>query len=335
MRALTFRAPGEIEVSQRPDPGIRQSTDAVVEVELAGICGSDLHPYEGREACRPGVIPGHEAVGVVVGRGSDVEGFEVGDRVIVPFTTSCGNCAPCRRGLTARCEHGQLFGWAHPSDRSLGLDGCQAEYVRVPHATGTLVSADGIPDRAALLLCDNLPTSSEALERARPADSLGVVGLGSVGLGVVALAVGRGIGAVVAFDRVDRRLELAVALGAMAGSDENLGSIAAVVEAAGTADAQSFAASLCRPGAVLSIISVQTSDRFGFDPTTAYDKNLSIAFGRASVRSTLDRHLPELASVAELLADRVIDTPPAPLSAGPELYRRAARREILKPTMVP
>jgi len=120
-----------------PDPEIVETSDVIVRTRAAGLCGSDLHPYFGRErGIEPGTVMGHEVVGEVVEVGADVRSLSVGDRVVAPFTTSCGVCFYCRTGLTARCEQGQLFGWIQDG---AGLHGCQAEAVRVPLADGTLV----------------------------------------------------------------------------------------------------------------------------------------------------------------------------------------------------
>ena len=95
MRALVFEGPGLIAVRDRPEPEIVDDGDAIVRIDAAGLCGSDLHPYLGREPMARGTIPGHEAVGVVEAVGPAVEAISVGRRVIVPFTTSCGRCDPC------------------------------------------------------------------------------------------------------------------------------------------------------------------------------------------------------------------------------------------------
>lgn len=165
MRALVYDGPREIVVAEHPDPVIIDAGDAIVRVESAGLCGSDLHPYSGRERAAPGVVTGHEAVGQVVEVGANVRGFDLGDRVIVPFTTSCGQCAACLAGLSARCELGALFGWGdiHYADRR--LDGCQAELVRVPLASSTLVACPDVSASHAVLLSDNLPTALVAVER--------------------------------------------------------------------------------------------------------------------------------------------------------------------------
>lgn len=330
MRALVFEGPGLIAVRDRPEPQIIEDGDAIVRVTMSGLCGSDLHPYLGREPMARGTIPGHEAVGIVEAIGSDVELVAVGDRVVVPFTTSCGHCEPCCRGLSARCESGALFGWRGPRDETNGLDGCQAEAVRVPLADTTLVPAPDIDDRAALLLADNLPTAFAAVERARPSDSISVVGLGAVGLCVVAVARRIGVERIVAIDPVTERSAVAMALGAEVGVPGATEQTTSVVEASGSTSAQRTAIDCVAPGGIASIISVQTAPGFAFSPIEAYDRNLTVAWGRAPVRSILDAHLGLLAEVAEDVADVIVSRPDLALSDGPAVYAAFADRTFVK-----
>lgn len=139
MNAITFHAPGDLRVERVPDPALLAPTDALIAVELAAICGSDLHVWHGRETgLDAGTVMGHEFVGEIVATGTEVTRFRPGQRVVSPFTTSCGDCYYCRSGLTARCTRGQLFGWV---ERGIGLQGGQAELVRVPLADSTLLAA--------------------------------------------------------------------------------------------------------------------------------------------------------------------------------------------------
>lgn len=342
MRGLVLEDVGRVvHRTDLPDPAVTMATDAVVAVRSAGLCGSDLHPYEGRERVRFGVVCGHEAVGEVVAAGSQVDGVEVGDRVLVPFTTSCGACGPCRRGLTARCVRGELFGFGLPDDPSVpALDGCQAQYVRVPLAGSTLVRIpDEVDDMAAVLLTDNLPTGWCAVERTGvgAGDALAVVGLGAVGLSAVAVAVMVGVGPILAVDPVPERRHAAARLGAEITTPADAvatmaalvpgGGAPAVVEAAGTTAAHGLACALVRPGGTVSVIAVQTGTTFGFTPVAAYDANLTVRFGRASVRTALDRVLPRVDDLLPRLAEVVLTGPVVDLADGPDAYARFARRE--------
>lgn len=346
MRGLLFRRTRTIEYRDDiPDPSIELPTDAVIAVTRAGLCGSDLHAYEGREAARPGVVPGHEAVGEIVSVGDLVARFAPGDRVLVPFTTSCGECSPCKGGLAARCEKGQLFGWGDPVEAAApALQGGQASMLRVPLADGTLVRIPGgTTDPQATLLTDNLPTGWFAAERSDPTagEAALVVGLGSVGLSAVVSLRAMGVDPVLAVDPVEDRLNRAAALGAtpVSPDDSDLpAGLNSVVEAAGTSSAQAFAFRSVRPGGTLSVIAVQTDDHFPFTPIEAYDRNVTVRFGRAPARSVLTRLLPLIQEGKLRIPDESIVThPTVPLAEGPEFYRRFAAREpgLVKALFIP
>lgn len=349
MRGLVLDAPGAVVLrDDLPEPRIDAPTDAVVAVHAAGLCGSDLHPYAGREAARPGVVQGHELVGEVVATGDDVHNVAVGGRVLAAFTTSCGTCGPCRRGLTARCVHGQLFGWG-PPEAATGpaLHGAQAQRVRIPLADSTLMAvAPSFDDATAVLLSDNLPTAWEAVQRTdvRRGEPLVVVGLGSVGLCAVVAARAMGADPVIGIDPVEDRRDRATSLGADALPPEAARSllgadtVAATVDAAGSDTGQRLAFDLLRPGGTCSVIAVQTSAQFAFSPVEVYDRNVTVRFGRASVRATLDDLVPRLAT-GEVTAPTAVCVTHAdvPLRDGPAMYRRFAAREpgLVKATFCP
>lgn len=338
MRGLVLADVGTVEVhGDLPDPHVEAPTDAVVVVHLAGLCGSDLHPWAGREPFLPGVVPGHEAVGEVVEVGADVTTVSVGQRVVVPFSTSCGRCPACRRGLSARCRRARLFGWGAP-DGSTVLHGTQAEAVRVPDADGTLVALpDGFDEATAVLLADNLPTGWYAALRtdARAEEPVVVLGCGTVGLCTVVALHAHGVRPVLASDPVAGRRERAARLGARACAPEELGQVvadatggegvAAVVDAAGTAASFTAAVGLVRPGGTVQVVAVPTVPALDLSPAGAYDRNLTVRFGRAPVRSLLPA---VLAAVADgrlrAPAQHVVTGPPLPLEDGPAAYARAA-----------
>src|SRR5262249_7055732 len=132
MKGITLKQIGLAALEDCAEPKIENSGDAVVRVSTAGICGSDLHILSGRDAGAPlGIILGHEFTGVIEEVGKDVTGFQKGDRVVSPFTTNCGKCFYCERKLPARCVRSEGFGFTIP--------GPQAEFVRVPLASSTLM----------------------------------------------------------------------------------------------------------------------------------------------------------------------------------------------------
>ncbi len=217
MRALTWQAPEEVAVTDVPDPHLQQPTDAIIRVTSSAICGSDLHLY-GMLApyLTAGDVLGHEAMGVVEEVGSEAGGLRPGDRVVVPFNISCGDCWMCRRGLQSQCETTQvrdqgmgaaLFGYTSLYG---SVPGGQAEYLRVPQAHyGPVVVPDSGPDERYLYLSDILPTAWQASRYADvgPGDTVLVLGLGPVGQLVSRIARHHGAERVLAADLVGERLE--------------------------------------------------------------------------------------------------------------------------------
>ena len=135
MQAVTFQAPGEVRLEERPEPELVERDDAVVRVEATGVCGSDLHIYHGRVQIEPGFTLGHEFVGTVVAAGEAVTEVSEGDRVLGCFCSACGNCFFCRRGDYHKCDGSRTFG--HGATLG-GLEGTQAELALVPRANLTL-----------------------------------------------------------------------------------------------------------------------------------------------------------------------------------------------------
>jgi len=338
VRAITFQGVQRLALESVPDPSIVEPGDAVVLVRAAGICGSDLHPYFGRErGLDVGTVMGHELLGEVVEVGEDVRAFGVGDRVVAPFSTSCGTCFYCRIGLTARCERGQLFGWVQ---EGRGLHGAQAELVRVPLADGTLVRVpDGLDDAVALLAGDILSTARFGVDLAgvAPGDLVVVVGCGPVGLLAVRAALEGGAREVVAVDRVPSRLEAARAFGATPVDFERGDPLAVVretsegrggdaaIEAVGSREATRLAADLLRLGGSLAALGVHTEPHLALTPGEIYDRNLRYASGRCPARHYLPESLGMAARDATLIGSLVSHR--LPLTEGVEAYRRFAARE--------
>jgi threonine dehydrogenase-like Zn-dependent dehydrogenase len=247
---------------------------------------------------------GHEFVGEIVELGSAPGGLSKGQRVLSPFTTSCGDCDFCRIGLTSRCVSGELFGWVQ---EGRGLQGGQAEYVRVPLAGSTLVSIpEDVDHDAALLLGDVFSTGWFCAEQAalQPGSVCAVVGCGPVGLCAVMAANEMKAQRIFALDRVPERLALAQRLGAEPIDIEREDPAAvlreatggrgadAVLEVVGSAAAHRLAMNLVRPGGTLSVVGVHTEDTFSFSPAEAYDKNLTYRVGRCPARRLAAELLP-------------------------------------------
>jgi threonine dehydrogenase-like Zn-dependent dehydrogenase len=333
VRALTFRGVRDIRYETVPDPRIQAPGDAIVRVERAGLCGSDLHVYHGREVgIDSGTVMGHEFVGRVVETGPEAAGLAKGARVVAPFTTCCGRCFYCLRGLSARCTSGALLGWVQDG---AGLEGAQAEYVRVPLAATSLVAIeDDVPAEVALLLADVVPTGWHVARMgdAGPDSVVVVLGCGPIGLAAVASAMEQGARRVFAVDSVAERLALAERFGAepLDLSGANGGVVGAVRDATGGRGADSvlevvgseaavrLAFDLVRPGGVVSIAGVHHESRFAFSPVEAYDRNLTLRIGRCPARSLMGELKPWLLRRADLGA---IVTHRLPLAQGTEAYR--------------
>lgn len=214
MKALVYTGPGTIQVLDRPKPTIQAPTDAIVRLLHASICGTDLHILKGDvPSAQPGLILGHEGVGIIDALGFAIQDLQVGDRVVVSCMTSCGACPFCQRGLPSHCVTG---GWILGNT----IDGTQAEFVRVPHATLSLHRLPGsIDPRAALAVSDALPTGLECgvlSANVQPGCSVVIVGAGPVGMAALLTARLYSPSLVVMVDLNEARLATARKLGAHA-----------------------------------------------------------------------------------------------------------------------
>src|SRR2546421_5478988 len=215
MRAVTFQAPGEVRLEERPEPELAATTDAIVRIEASGVCGSDLHIYHGRVKIEPGFTLGHEFVGTVTAAGDEVTRVKAGDRVLGCFHTACGTCIFCLRGAYHECDAKRTFG--HGANMG-SLQGTQAEQALVPNANLTLRPVpESVSDEVALFAGDVMGTGYHAISdgQVRAGDSVAVLGLGPVGLCAVQAAIAAGAGPVVAIDTVEDRLNMARQFGAV------------------------------------------------------------------------------------------------------------------------
>ncbi|HEX3952834.1 MAG TPA: zinc-dependent alcohol dehydrogenase [Stellaceae bacterium] len=231
MKALCWHGKGDMRCDTVPDPKIEHPRDAIVKVTATAICGSDLHIYGGLiPTMEHGDVIGHEAMGEVVELGSEVKNLKIGDRVVIPFTISCGECFFCKRGFFSGCERSNpnaktaeklwghspagLFGYSHMLG---GFAGGQAEYVRVPYADiGPIKVPQSLSDEQVLFLSDVFPTGYMAADfcNIQKGDRIAVWGCGPVGQFAIRSALMLGAGRVIAIDTVPERLALAQASGA-------------------------------------------------------------------------------------------------------------------------
>jgi glutathione-independent formaldehyde dehydrogenase len=222
MRAVVYRKPFDVAVEEVPDPRIEHPNDVIVRVTSSGICGSDLHMYEGRTVAEPGIVFGHENLGVVEDVGSGVTALEQGDRVVMPFNVACGFCRNCLAGLTGFCLTVNPSGFAGGAYGYAAMGpypGGQAEYLRVPHADFNCLPLPAGTDHESdyALLSDVFPTGYHGCELAgvSPGQTVAVFGAGSVGLLAAYSAQLRGASRVFVVDRVPERLAKASGIGAV------------------------------------------------------------------------------------------------------------------------
>ncbi|WP_432547192.1 zinc-dependent alcohol dehydrogenase [Kineococcus sp. SYSU DK004] len=224
MKAVVWHGVGDIRLDEVPDPRIQDPYDAVVRVTTSAICGTDLHFVRGTmSGMREGTVLGHEAVGVVEEVGPQVRNLRPGDRVVLPSTVACGSCSYCRAGYYSQCDN------ANPGGRTAGttffggpeaaggLDGMQAELVRVPFAhVGPVRVPDSVTDDQAIMISDIFPTAwfGAKLAEVRDGNTVAVFGAGPVGLFAVLSAFRQGAGRVVVVDGIASRLDAARRLGA-------------------------------------------------------------------------------------------------------------------------
>ena len=231
MKALVWHGTRDVRCDTVPDPEIEDGRDAIIKVTSCAICGSDLHLYDHfMPGMKSGDVLGHEAMGEVVEVGKDNKALKVGDRIVVPFTITCGQCEQCRRGNFSVCERSNrnkalgdtafghttagLFGYTHLTG---GYAGGQAEFLRVPFADSTHIKVpEGISDEKLLFLSDVFPTGWQGAVQCdiQPTDTVAIWGCGAVGQMAIRSALLLGAKRVIAIDRVPERLQMAEAGGA-------------------------------------------------------------------------------------------------------------------------
>ncbi|HVA91525.1 MAG TPA: alcohol dehydrogenase catalytic domain-containing protein [Chloroflexota bacterium] len=217
MRAMVFHGVNDVHLTEVPVPTAGVG-EAVVKVTLTTICGTDVHIAKGEWPVEPGRILGHEPVGIVHDIGPGLVGYHVGQRVLVGAITPCGTCFYCLKGQYSQCA-GYDGHWVPGGGWRLGnsIDGCQAEYVRVPYAQANLTPIpDGLSDEAVVLLSDIASTGFSASEKANVTigDTVAVFAQGPIGLCAAIGARLKGAGLVIVVDSIPERLAMAKRLGA-------------------------------------------------------------------------------------------------------------------------
>jgi alcohol dehydrogenase len=342
--AVTFQAPGEVRVEEKPDPAPASPDEALVRVQATAVCGSDLHILHGRHPVEPGFTLGHEFTGEVMAVGDEVRGIVPGDRVTGSFVTACGQCFFCERRQFHHCVDQRIFGHGKISG---DLQGAQAEQVVVPRADMTLRKVpDGLDDDVALFAGDVMNTGVFAVREAgvQPGDSVVILGMGPVGLCVVQAARHAGAELVLAVDTVPERLEMAARFGAtpihlteqdpraeVKAHTEGRGADVGI-ECVGNPEALDLAIRLTRRAGRLGVVGVHGKPcevHMGL----LWNKSLTVTTGLANVLAHFD-------DVLSLLAAGELDPAPLidrrlPLEQAPDAYAAYDRREALKIVLTP
>jgi threonine dehydrogenase-like Zn-dependent dehydrogenase len=339
MKAITLHGTGDVRVESVPDPRISDPTDAVVRITTSAVCGSDLHQYHGRvPGIEPGVVMGHEFMGIVEEVGAAVTKVKKGDRVLAPFSISCGQCEWCRMRLPTQCSttgravFGGRFGKQYP--------GGQAEAIRVPFADYMCEKVPaGMRDEDVFFLGDILSTGYVCAENAgiRPGDTVAVFGAGPVGLLALESAHLFGPSRVFVVDRVDYRLKLAEELGGVPVSldrgepAEQLRGLTggrgpdAVLECVGHETPFAQAIQSVRPGGTVSSVGVYVEQSIGFPAREAFFKDLTLRMGICNARNYITTLMP-LIQAGRLRPTRII-THTIPLGDAPKGYAIFDKKE--------
>jgi threonine dehydrogenase-like Zn-dependent dehydrogenase len=349
MRATRIYGTRDIRYDEVPDPVLSTGGDAIVRVVAACVCGSDLWPYRGVLPTTEPHRIGHEFVGVVEAVGDDVENITVGDFVIAPFYDCDMTCVNCLNGVSTSCLHG---GWWGSDDRIGGFaDGAQGEFVRVPHADGTLVATPSHPDHALvpslLALSDVMGTGHHAAVSAGVTSGSTVVVVGDGAVGLCAVLASRRLGAsrIVAMSRHADRQAIAREFGAtdiveergdegVARIKEMFGGIGAdfVLECVGTKESMDQAIRSARPGGMVGYVGAPYGGA-ELPIGALFGRNVGVNGGVAPVRNYIEELLPEVWA-GDLNPGRVFDLE-LPMSEVAEAYaamdERRATKVLLRP----
>jgi threonine dehydrogenase-like Zn-dependent dehydrogenase len=344
MRATIMYGAGDVRVESVPDPTLVEPTDAIMRVVRACICGSDLWPYKDMPRKEKGQSMGHEAVGIVEAVGKDVRRLKRGQVVVMPFAISDGTCEFCREGLPTACVHVGFVG-------NNGVNGAQAEAVRIPFADGTLYPIDVREEDARmpslLTLSDVMGTGHHAaiVARVAPGQRVAVVGDGAVGLCGVIAAKRLGAEQIIILGRRADRVALARKFGATdvvgergAEAVERVRELTgghgvhSVLECVGTEEATSTSIGIARPGGAVGRVGVPQYQAIPGARETFY-KNVTVGGGPAPVRAYIDELLPDILDgkiEPGLVFDRTVG-----LDGVPDGYRAMNERASIKVMVTP
>lgn len=338
MKATVYRGEGDVRVEEVDEPEIENPEDTIIRITHTCVCGSDLWFYRGQEDQEGGSVVGHEPMGIVEKVGEDVTSLEEGDRVISPFSQSCGECEFCRKGIHTSCKNAPFFGEAQ---------GAQAEKMRINHADGTLVR---VPDRykndeevlkKLLPLTDVMGTGHHAAVCAgvEAGDTALVIGDGAVGLCAVAASKRLGAERIIAVGHHEDRLDVAKEMGATdvvsSRGEEAVeevmeltnGGANHVLECVGAESSLETAAQIVRPGGNIGYVGVPHIESADFI-NQMFFKNVSFEGGPAPVRNYLEELMEDVLQGTldpSPVLDKTVD-----LEGVPEGYEAMDEREAIK-----
>jgi threonine dehydrogenase-like Zn-dependent dehydrogenase len=344
MRATMMYGAGDVRVENAPDPSILEPSDAILRVVRACICGSDLWPYNDMPKSETGQSMGHEAIGVVEAVGSAVSTVKRGQVVVMPFAISDGTCEFCKEGLPTACVQVGFVG-------SRGMNGAQAEALRIPFADGTLYPIDVTEADARmaslLTLSDVMGTGHHAavVARVAPGHRVAVVGDGAVGLCGVIAAKRLGAEQIIIMGRHADRIALARDFGATdvvsergAEAIERVRALTgghgvhSVLECVGTSDGILTSVAIARPGGAVGRVGVPHYDAIP-SAQPAFYKNVSVGGGPAPIRAYIKDLLPDILE-GRIEPGRVFDRSVG-LDGVPDGYRAMNKRESIKVSVTP
>lgn len=342
MKAAVWHGPRDIRIDDVPEPTLKNDTDAIVRVTTGAICGTDLHAYHGEvPGFEPGIVMGHEFMGIVTEVGSKVSTIRVGDRVIASDITACGTCWYCRQGQHWNCASRSLFGYGPAFGES--LSGGQAELVRIPFADTVLIPMPTtLPDERVLFLGDILTTGFLCGLNGgiKPGDFVAVVGCGPVGMLAQMSAKVMGAARVYGIDSVPERLEMAQRFGSVPinfqekdpktviASDTDGRGADVALEAVGGKAPLDTAIRVVRPHGTVSIVGVHLENDYPLSAIDGFARELTIRFGVGDPIRYATQILP-LIEQNVLQPDKII-THHMPLQEVPEGYRIFNDREAFK-----
>jgi threonine dehydrogenase-like Zn-dependent dehydrogenase len=338
MRGAVIHAPGDVRFETLDDPKILQPTDAIIRTAVTCVCGSDLWPYRGLDLTDEAHPMGHEYVGFVEEVGSEVTAVKPGQFVVGSFATSDNTCANCRNGFQSNCLNREF------------MSTCQAEYVRIPHAQGTLVATGEHPAEefwpSLLAVSDVMGTGWWAADAAevKPGSTVVVVGDGAVGLCAVIAAKEMGAERIIAMSRHESRQQLALGFGATdivtERGEEGVARIKdltdgigadAVLECVGTAQSMQQALHAARPGGNVGFVGVPHD--VAIDGQELFFSHVGLRGGPAPVR----RYLPDL--IDGVLSGRInpgkVFDLTLPLEQVAEGYKAMDERRAIKALLKP